>query len=110
MAKKRTPKKKTPKKKTGNKSSSGPPKQGELGDWQPKIPKKVQDAADEYDKAHSAKSKATAALNTAKDNLIVAMRETKTERCPVRNGQKILVHDNLDKIRYEVPKKKDTQE
>lgn len=76
---------------------------GQLGDWGDKVPQVVQDAADEYDKAHTVKSKAQAKLNTAKDVLVEKMRANDVRRVRIRNGEKFLVVDSTDRIKYEKP-------
>lgn len=76
---------------------------GQLGDWGDKYPEAVQTAADDYDKAHTAKGKAQGKLNTAKDNLIDRMKEHGVKRVRIRNGEKFLVVDSTDKIKYEKP-------
>jgi hypothetical protein len=76
---------------------------GQLGDWLDKVPKAVQDAADEYDRSHKAKAKALGKLNTEKDVLIDKMRANKVKKVRVRNGDKLLVIDSTDKITYEKP-------
>jgi len=53
---------------------------GQLGDWLDAIPEEVQEAADAYDKAHSAKSKAKGKLNTARDVPIEKIRSTRFPR------------------------------
>lgn len=83
-----------------------PPKNGEqqeLADWSDKYPEAVQEAADDYDKAHTAKSKAQAKLNTAKDVLVDKMQEHQIQRVRIRNGEKFLVIDSTDRIKYEKP-------
>jgi hypothetical protein len=83
-----------------------PPKNGEqqeLADWGDKYPAEVQDAADDYDKAHSAKSKAQGKLNTAKDVLVDKMQEHQVPRVRIRNGEKFLVIDSTNRIKYEKP-------
>lgn len=77
--------------------------QKSLGDFADKYPEAVQTAADEYDKSHSAKSKAQGKLNTAKDNLVSAMKEHNCPRVRIRNGEKFLVIDSTDRIKYEKP-------
>ena len=59
---------------------------GQLGDWKDKYPDEVVKAAEEYDKAHAAEQKAKGKKNTAKDNVIAAMREHDCQRVPIRNG------------------------
>ena len=76
---------------------------GQLGDWLEEIPEDVQNAADAYDKAHTAKSKADGKLNTAKESLIDKMRERKIKRVRVRNGAKFLVLGATAKVVYEKP-------
>ena len=67
-------------------------KKGQLGDWLDEVPDAVQDAADEYDKAHTtAKSNAQGKLNTAKENLIENMRLHGIKKVRIRNGEKFLV-------------------
>lgn len=79
-----------------------PPK-GQLGDWLDKIPAAVQTAADDYDKAHTTKSKAQGKLNTAKENLIAAMRANGVKKVRIRNGDKFLVVSAVDKVNYQKP-------
>lgn len=76
---------------------------GQLGDWGDEVPEDVQDAADAYDKAHTSKSKATAKLNSARDNLVENMRAGSIRRVRIRNGEKCLVVDSTDRIKYEKP-------
>lgn len=83
------------------------PPAGQLGDWLENIHKDVQAAADEYDKAHAAKSKALGKLNTKRDNLIEVMKAKKCKRCPIRNGDKYLELESDDKISIKAPKAKD---
>jgi hypothetical protein len=79
------------------------PPNGQLGDWQDDVPEVVQEAADDYDKAHSAKTKAQGKLNTAKDTLVSKMRENEVDRVRIRNGEKLLVIGSTDKINYKKP-------
>lgn len=83
---------------------------GQLGDWLDKIPEAVKDAAEEYDKLFSQRSKLNGKLNTAKENVIQAMKDEKCDRCPVRNGAKVLVLDETKKVVYETPKKQDVDD
>jgi hypothetical protein len=76
---------------------------GQLGDWQDSVPEEVQTAADEFDKAHTAKGKAAGKLNTAKDNLVATMRANGVESVRIRNGEKRLVIGSTDKINYKKP-------
>lgn len=82
---------------------------GQLGDWLDEVPEAVQDAADEYDKAHSAKTKAQGKLNTAKDTLIEKMREAGVKKVRIRNGEKILKLSEMDKITYAKPEEAPAQ-
>jgi len=75
----------------------------QLGDWLEEVPDAVQDAADAYDKAHTAKSKADGKLNTAKERVIEQMKDHNCPRVRVRNGAKILVLASTDKVKYEKP-------
>ncbi len=77
---------------------------GQLGDWLEDIPDEVQKAADAYDAAHTAKSKAAGKLNTAKDSLIESMKANDVRRVRIRNGEKFLVIDTKDGVKYEKPK------
>lgn len=79
-------------------------KQKQLGDWGDKIPEKVSDAAEVYDKAHTKAQKVKGELNKAKDELIDAMRETGCLRCPIRNGEKFLTLQEKDSVRFDKPK------
>lgn len=79
---------------------------GQLGDWQPEIPEEVQKAADTYDAAHTAKSKAQAKLNTAKDSLIESMKEHGVKKVRIRNGEKFLELGATDKVSYKKPQEK----
>jgi hypothetical protein len=76
---------------------------GQLGDWGDKVPKGVQDAADAYDKAHTAKTKAQGSLNTAKETLVEKMRAAGVKKVRIRNGEKFLKISSTDKITYEKP-------
>lgn len=75
----------------------------QLGDWLDEVPDAVQDAADDYDKAHTAKNKAQGKLNTAKENLIAKMRANGITKVRIRNGEKFLKISALDKITYQKP-------
>ena len=88
------------------KAASKPPA-GQLGDWLDDVPDEVLALAEVYDKAHTAKSKASAKLNTAKDNLIAGMEEHECPRCPIRNGSKHLVLDESKSIKYKKPQSRD---
>lgn len=105
MAKKKAARKSTTrrpaKKKAAPKKAAS--KQGQLGDWLDKVPKHIQDAADEYDAAHRAKTKAQGKLNTAKEKLIEKMKKYKVPKVRVRNGEKWLRIDATDKVIYEKP-------
>jgi hypothetical protein len=79
------------------------PPNGQLGDWQDDVPEVVQEAADDYDKAHTAKGKAQGKLNTAKDVLIEKMRANNVPKVRIRNGEKSLVVLATDQIKYEKP-------
>ena len=79
------------------------PPAGQLGDWQDDVPEVVQSAADEYDKAHTAKNKSQGKLNTAKEVLIEKMLAHECKRVRIRNGEKILKLSEMDKITYEKP-------
>ncbi len=76
---------------------------GQLGDWLEEVPEEVQEAADAYDKAHTAKTKTQGKLNSAKDILIDVMREHKVDKVRIRNGEKLLTISATDKITYEKP-------
>lgn len=79
-------------------------KQKQLGDWGDKIPPKVAEAAEVYDKAHAKAQKVKGEFNKAKDELIEAMRETGCMRCPIRNGEKFLQLQEKDSVRFDKPK------
>lgn len=81
-----------------------PTPKGQLGDWLEEVPEAVQEAADAYDKAHTAKSKASGKLNTAKESLIEKAKAHGCKRVPVRNGAKFLVISATDKVTYDTPK------
>lgn len=83
---------------------------GQLGDWQEEIPEEVQRFADAYDAAHTAKSKASAKLNTAKDSLIESMKANGCSRVRIRNGEKFLELGATDKVSYKKPKEKPGEE
>ncbi len=83
---------------------------GQLGDWQDEIPEEVQSAADAYDAAHTAKSKAAAKLNTAKDSLIESMKANDVRRVRIRNGEKFLELGATDKVSYKKPASKKDDE
>ena len=76
---------------------------GQLGDWLEEVPEDVQDAADSYDKSHSAKSKADGKMNTARDALVDLMNKNKVLKVSIRNGAKKLVLTVNEKISYEKP-------
>ena len=76
---------------------------GQLGDWLEQIPEEVQKLADAYDAAHTSKSKASAKLNTAKDSLIESMKEHGCSKVRIRNGEKFLVLDVKDGVKYQKP-------
>ena len=78
-------------------------KQGVLDDeWQPKVPKEVQNRADAYSAALTAKNEALGELNTARDcEVIAAMKEHDCERVTIKNGEKILVLTSEDKVKVE---------
>ena len=61
-------------------------------------------AADAYDKAHTAKTRAQGKLNTAKETLIERTRANGFNKVRIRNGEKFLVVAATEKIRYEKPK------
>jgi hypothetical protein len=79
---------------------------GQLGDWLEEIPPEVQKCADAYDAAHTAKSKAQAKLNTAKESLIDSMKEHGCKKVRIRNGEKFLELGATDKIAYKKPSEK----
>lgn len=83
---------------------------GQLGNWLDDVPEEVQELADAYDKAHTAKSNALGKLNTARDNLIAKMKETGCKRCPIRNGDKFLELEQDAKVRIKKPKDKQDAE
>jgi hypothetical protein len=86
-------------------------KQKTLNDeWTDKIPKKVEEAAEEYDKLHTQAQKLKGKLNTAKQNIIDAMVETGCKRCPVRNGEKFIQFEEKDSVKFEKPKQHPTSE
>ena len=76
---------------------------GQLGDWLEEVPEDVQDAADAFDKSHSAKSKADGKMNTARDTLVDLMNKNKVTKVSIRNGAKNLVLKVNEKISYEKP-------
>lgn len=78
---------------------------GQLADWGDSIPESVADAAEAYDAAHAAKTKAAGELNTARDNLIAAMVEMGVSRCPIRGGAKYLKLMHKDAVAYDKPRK-----
>jgi len=104
MAKKKAARKKT------DPETGKPIPEGQLGDWGLDVPEEVRELATIYDRANTAKTKATGKFNTAKTNLIVKMKELGIERCPVREGKKFLVPTTTDGIAYETPKKEDVDE
>lgn len=108
---KRSPKKKTAKKTRRIDSESGdaiPP--GQLGDWVAKVPEVLSDLAATFQRTQLGKSKANAAFNTAKSNLIVKMREKGIDRIPILNGKKVLVLTAEDVVKTEKPKVNDLGE
>lgn len=124
MAKKKTgkPAKETTKRKTTKRRKPGakprrvdpesgdaiPP--GQLGDWIAKVPEVLRDLAAAFQRTQLGKSKANAAFNTAKSNLIVKMREEGIERIPILNGKKVLVLTAEDTVKTEKPKVNDLGE
>lgn len=76
---------------------------GLLGDWLDDVPEAVQEAADAYDKAHAAKTRADGKCNTAKENVIAAMKEHNVPKCRIRNGEKVLELSSMDKVRIRKP-------
>lgn len=80
-----------------------PPK-GQLGDWLDDIPESVAEAAEVYDRTHTAAQKAKGKLNAAKENLIAAMVETGCKRCPIRNGEKFLELEETEKVKFAKPR------
>jgi hypothetical protein len=100
MAKKATRKKAA--KRTDPDSGKSVP-DGQLGDWGLDVPDEIRELAGLYDKVATAKTKASGKYNTAKSNLIEAMKDAGVERCPVREGKKVLVATQTDGIKYEKP-------
>ncbi len=92
MAKKRTRKKKET-------DDDIPP--GQLGDWLAKVPKKVREAGDEFGKALTAKNKAKAKHDAARDRLIDLMRDTGTERTAIRGGTHVVIYQEKEGIKVE---------
>ncbi len=96
------------KKKTAKKSEAVP--DGQLGDWLDQYPDDVIAAADVYDKMHTAHQKTKGKLTTAKENLIAAMREHGVDKCPIRNGEKLVRLTATDVVKIDKPKSDETPE
>lgn len=77
---------------------------GQLGDWLDEIPEEVAKAAEKFDAAHTKAQKAKGDLNSAKDALIETMIETGCKRCPIRNGEKFLELQEVEKVKYAKPR------
>lgn len=73
-------------------------------DWIPKAPKKVQDAADEYESAHKSHQRTKTKLNAATENVVAAMVEAGVKVVAIRNGEKMLKLTDLVKVKIEKPK------
>lgn len=74
-------------------------------DWQDKVPKPVQSAADEYTAALVAKAKLHGKFNTTKDNLIALMEE---HHCPkvrvqYKDSEKVIELQDLKKLKLRKP-------
>lgn len=69
------------------------------------VPEEIQDKADAYAAASNAKGKASGKFNTAKANLIDAMKENGIERVRVLTdlGEKIVEHELADKLKFKKP-------
>lgn len=98
-----TARKTTERRKRVDKETGGTIPDGQLGDWS--IPEIVQTAAEEYDSANKRYQKAKADLNTARDNVIAAMKEHDVATVPLRDGAKKLVMSEVEKLTIEKPKK-----
>ena len=74
-------------------------------DWADKVPGPVQEAADGYIQALTAKGRAHGKFNTAKDLLIETMKEAKCSRVRVtyRDSEKIIELEELDKLKVRKP-------
>ena len=67
-------------------------------EWE-KVPKAVQDAADEYVSKMQAANRAVERKNIAKENCIAAMREAKVGRIRIMDGAKALVIESTDSLK-----------
>ncbi len=72
---------------------------GQLGDWGDKIPKDVQDAADEYIQSLREANKARENKNAAEDRCKLAMRANGIERIRIDEGGKFLVVEDVVKLK-----------
>lgn len=79
-------------------------KQRWIDGMEDEVPQEVQDAADDYDKAHRAHAKTKAKLNTAQEYVLQTMADHKVERVKIRNGDKVLVYSEDAKVKIEKPK------
>lgn len=84
--------------------------QATLGDWQDKVPKPVQDAADTYSQALVSKGKAHGKFNSAKDSLIELMKTHKCSKVRVtyKDSEKIIELEELQSLKLRKPKEQPT--
>lgn len=80
---------------------------GQLGDWKDKIPKQVQEAADEYVKTFREANAAREKKNAAMDRCIAVMREHGVPRIRIDEGGKFLVCEDIVKLKTETVKEQD---
>ena len=76
-------------------------------DWVDKVPKTVQDAADEYVATMGRKANANAKFNGARDTLIAKMREHQIPKVRVtyKDGEKIIELSAIEKVKLRKVKK-----
>lgn len=81
-------------------------------DWADKVPAPVQEAADGYIQALSAKGRAHGKFNTAREALISAMRKGKCSRVRVtyKDSEKIIQLEELDKLKVRKPEEPEGQD
>lgn len=84
--------------------------QGTLGDWQDRVPKEVQEAADAYAAALIGKGKANGKFNSAKEALIGLMREKKCPKVRIayKDSEKIIELEELQNLKLRKPKEQPT--
>lgn len=81
-------------------------------DWADKVPKEVQDAADNYVAALRSKAKAAEKFAGAKTSLIETMKSTKTDKVKVvyKDGEKILELEEIERLHLRKPESTQTDD